>query len=227
MRPLFLIHILLFSFNLSAQNTTGKRERFNNLFIEGVKEYVLHNYERSLDLFTETLNYTDTVPAVYFYLALNHYHLNDETAARINIQKAARMRPDNEIFRQTADTLFLDNKPGNPETTNAVEKKDTPANEAETFLKTLQRLTPQQRYEQGKKLLEKYPFNPHLTYTVAQAAYNLKKYDEARQWLINGMDFAMADKKLLKKYYLLLASIAQATGKTEEARKWKQKAAQI
>lgn len=223
MRKTVIIFLILSAFRLGAQNPVGKQEKFNRLFIEGVKEYILQNYQRSLDLFTETLNYTDTVPAVYFYLALNHAFLGDRTAAEINIRKAIRMQPENRIFKKTADTLF---KTPAAVTPRKIAAKNRPSgtSEANGFLSRINELSPAERYNRGRALSEKYPFDARLIYETAHAAFQLKKYDEAYRLLLNGMDFASVDVNLLKKYYLLLSRIAKAQGKYDKAEQWKQKA---
>ena len=218
MKRFFVILPVLISVSLYAQKK--KTENFNTLFIEGVKEYILHNHRSSLEKLTQALSLKDDEPAVYFYIALDNFYLGDSIGARENLEKAMRLNPANAIYRKVNDTLYAYQLRVHYEKPVAVVNKVA---DKDSFLRSSGDLPVRQVYDRGKKLMEKYPFDPRLIYRTARAAFDLKKYDESKEMLLNGLDFAQTDRELLRKYYRLLLRIAKITGAKAEAGKYEKK----
>ncbi len=184
--------------------------QFNSFFFRGVKNYIIGNYNKSIKNLGEALIYMDTVPAVYYYMALDYDRVHMDELKIQYIEKAIHYAPDEKIFRDT-----LENWKKMSSGTNSTEKKKSPSTREEnSFLPSLERQIQsgqyQEAYRKGKQLLEKYPYDGGLVYLTALAAYHLKKFDEARQLLENGMDFVLTDEKMHRKFLQLLQKIKSA-----------------
>ncbi len=214
MKKKFLIFSFLFGifpFVSGAQNHKNL-QKFNSNFFRGVNNYIIHNYSKSIKNLTDALIYNDSVAAVYYYLALNYHEKNMPEQKYTHIKKAIALQPGEPVFRQILEKWekeeknLQNNTPLNPSEQNT---------HSETEKSLVYSLIQQQKfdeaYQSGKKLLEKYPYDVSLIYYTALAAYQLKKWDEARSLLENGMDFALTDKEMYGKFRELLRKIKAAS----------------
>ena len=74
-----------------------------------------------------------------------------------------------------------------------------------------------------EKKLEDNPDDAKLYLWTATAYKNLKKWNKAIEYLDMGIDFAMDNKSLLKKYYQTYAEVYRLSGKTKKADKYLKK----
>jgi tetratricopeptide (TPR) repeat protein len=75
-----------------------------------------------------------------------------------------------------------------------------------------------------KSELDLFPSQPYLYYANGLALTKLKKYNNAVEILLLGIDFVMDDALIKTKFYKLLATCYAAMNQTKEAIKYKQKA---
>ncbi len=216
---------LFFAVSISfGQQPEQAYEKFNEAYFKGLQAWIKRHPEKAVKYFEKCISIKDSVPAVYYYLADAYQEMKQTEAARAYIETAVRLRPGNKWFKK------LENEIKNaPVVQFDVKKNDSGtdipvARTEDELLRDLAKhrntMDAQQYFRKISRLAQRYPFYAKLQYEAARTAFDLRKYDEAENYLINGMDFALARKDLLKKYYRLLVEIYRITGKEKEAKKY-------
>ncbi len=223
MKHFFSLLFALFFLIVSAQkNDKDDYAKFNEFYFKGLQEWIKDNPEQAIKYFNRCLELNDTVAAVHYYLAAAYQKTGNPGQAVYHIERALATNPQNKWFRRLKNQLQ----------SSPVEKKEKPPvtrsenaikSESDVLRDIKQKkfnLSAGEYYNYLVKSAEKFPFYARVQYETARAALALNKPDEAENYLINGMDFALTDKNLLKKYYQLLIEIYQRKNEKEKVRKY-------
>jgi Tfp pilus assembly protein PilF len=217
---------ILFSLLLSLKGFSqqddeyDKYVKFNESFFKGLEARIKHNPEKAVKHFDACLQINDSVPAVHYYMALAFKESGQTEQAAYHIEQAVRLDPENKWYKKLK--IELNNLP--VVKYEVKEETETKFKSGKEIMKEVEKLksggNPASYYRQLKQLAEQYPFYPQLQYEAARAAFSTGKYKDAETFLLNGMDFALADKKLLRKYYAMLIQVYKALGNEKSASKY-------
>ena len=220
-----IIAIILFggiSWGMFAQK--GQRDGYEELnahFLDGVREWILHNPRQAIRHFEQCLQLTDTVSAVYYYLAAAYYQQGDAEQASFYVQKALQVNPRNKWYKELEKKIRASAGVSTGKTTP---RKSTKLPGEKDVLQRLREarngLSEEAWREYITRTAEKYPFYPRVQWLAAKAAYEAGKWDDAENFLLNGMDFALNNPSLLKKFYALLREVYLKKGNTGEAKRY-------
>lgn len=204
-------------------------EKFNRLYVDGVYHYLTGEYEISENELHQCLQINDSIGAVYYYLALNRLAGDDKQTAGEFLETACRKQPamagkfrkayaaemqrmaGEQRMRERASTRV--EQPGKKHPDNLPDK--------DTFMKDVSRMTPEQIWEKGSKLVERFPFDTRLILVTARAGIKSGHWNESAAMLENGIDFASTDKDLYRQYLTLLINIYQHTGNGAKAQHYR------
>ena len=223
----YILLLILLGANqfLTAQRGETPFEKFNRLYLDGVYHYVTAEYERSEGELTQCLRMADTVGSVYYYLALNRLAQGQNEMARRYLDSACRVQSGlaeafRRNFRAEARRLRKQATPQVSATSPSGQKVEVSTSrlpDREQFLQNAAKIPPGKRWETGKKLVERFPFDAKLILITARAGTETGHWQEAARLLVNGIDFASVDPKLYRQYLTLLVRIYEHTGERAKA----------
>ena len=87
-----------------------KRERFQYLFLESVRQQEKGNYTGAFDLLKECEAIDSTSAEVNYMLSRYYYNLKDTPSSRSYIEKASRFAPDNAYYKGLLANHALQNQ---------------------------------------------------------------------------------------------------------------------
>ena len=211
---LFILKVFLSIYTFVYAQTATDYEKCNQYFFSGLNRYITGNAQEAVEAFKNCLKINDSSAVIYFYLAKSYLkaHQNDKAEYYLNI--ALKLNPDNSHFRKLKNDL-------KQSTEVKYEVKTETKTKISSEKNALKILEQENELEKIKSLALKYPFYPTLQFKAAQKAFRKGHYKDAETFLLNGMDFAMTKKELLKKYYRLLLEIYEKTGDKEKADKYR------
>lgn len=229
------------------------RLSFESNFFDGMNERLKENYGKSNEYFQQCLSIDDKNDVVLFKIAQNFLDNNKPQEALIYIEKAKEYNPNNKWYQKTyieirielgtdqkeIAKLLNDFKPilKNPYVLSSLYRKMYYKNKPKVTYTTPRAKTAnkdiligliasgdyKKTISEGEKILENQPDNAKAYYYIALAKYKQKKQNDALEYLDMGIDFALDQKELLKKYYQLYVDIYKAQGKSKKEKKYQQK----
>ncbi len=230
-----------------------ERLTFESNFFDGMNERLKENYDKSNVFLEQCLSIDDKNDVVLFKIAQNYLDNHKPQEALIYINKAKESNAKNKWYQKTfieikiaLDTgqkeivklinkykktaknpyvinslfrkMYYQNRPKVTYTTSKPKtiKKDDLANliSSGNYKKTI---------AEGEKILETNPDNAKAYYYIALAKTKQNKQKQAIEYLEMGIDFALDQKGLLKKYYQLYIDIYSAKNKPKKVKKYQQK----
>ena len=221
-----LLLILLASFQLlTAQRGETPFEKFNRLYLDGVYHYITAEYERSEAELTQCLRMNDTVGSVYYYLALNRLAQGQNDAARRFLDSACQRQPGlaerfRKDFRYVSRRLHQSPVPKVTAVSPTGQKVQSGGNALpgrEDFIRNAAKMPANRRWQTGRRLVERFPFDARLIFITARAGTETGHWNEAAALLENGMDFASVNRQLYRKYLTLLVRIYEHLGRKDKA----------
>jgi len=221
-KRLFVVLMFFYTAGVFAQKANQKSayEQFNHHFLAGVREWILQNPEAAVTHFEQCLQLTDTVAAVHYYLAAAYNRLNEPDLAQQSVEQALRLDPGNKWYKELEKKISRASATQETRPAQSQKKMLTEKEVLQSLNDARRRLQGDAWYAFVKETAEKYPYYPQVQWQAAHAAYELGKWDDAEMFLLNGMDFALENKDLLKKYYTLLRDVYRRQGNTREAQRY-------
>ncbi len=208
-----LLGILSFNAFVSAQSETDY-EKFNEYFFTGLNNYITGNPKEAIEAFKNCLKINDSSAVIYYYLTKSYYKARQNDKAGYYLDMALKLDPGNPHFKKLKSEI-------KSSVVVKYEVKKETKNKISNENDALKILKQENDYQKIKTLALKYPFYPTLQWEAAQKAFQQAHYKDAETFLLNGMDFALSKKNLIKKYYRLLMEIYQKTGNEEKASKYR------
>jgi len=195
-------------------------EKFNRNFFEGVRLYITGQHDQAILRFENCLQITDTVAAVSYYLAAAYAESGQTGLAVRHIDHALQLQPNNKWFHKLKIRIVSRKKSPPHSSQKGTSASLRSEQDVLSRIHTLRRhSTPEDAWPAIRQLALSFPYFPRVQLAAAQVAVELQKFDQAEQFLKNGMDFARPFPELYRKYIMLLKEIYLKTGQT---RKWKE-----
>ena len=225
MKNFFLLIIVLISFIVfSQEENKNEYANFNTHFLAGVRELLMQNPQGAILHFEQCLQLTDTVSAVNYYLARLYLQEEETELAQKYIMKALQLDPHNKWYKQFHRQIRNRQKILIREEKKRQNKKETKILSEKDVLHALNEKSLNAKdeayYLMIKATAEKYPYYPRVQLFAAQTAFLLNKWDDAEKFLLIGLDFAITDTDLLKKYYDLLRHVYHKKANPTKARQY-------
>jgi len=253
---LFLLLLIVYNSTI-AQNEPNEKQKqeFDEKFFDAETYRIKGNFKKSNQLFLDALNIEPSNDALLFKIAQNYYDLKDFYQATEYLNQAIKINQDNKWYQYLKIQIAIAEKKDKNEVRKMIEKFRPIAKNKYLIGSLYQKLYYQNKVSKThtqsqtknpdnldllyqsknfkavissvEKQLENTPNQPQLYLWGAKAQRELKKYKKALEYLDLGIDFAIGNHEILKKYYKEYIKIYEALNKPEKAKKYKQKLSKI
>lgn len=92
---------------LTARLSPNDSKRFSYFFLEAERQQLLGNYSAAYDLLQHCLDINPDAAEVHFALASYHSEMNENNAMLSAMEKAAALRPDNDMYLETLAQAYV------------------------------------------------------------------------------------------------------------------------